>query len=155
MTMGLLDMFADEGSVEVKMGQFTALIKSLERSHLMAAAIERGMPLRYIQLMFTDSEADYEKDMDELEKYRASGITPENMAIIDDEYRKLSRHNAELMESVAELTKYATDCNEEIGRLKGRIRELEAGVAPPATGTPTHGVIEIHVPGDPGGHVQI
>lgn len=151
--MGLIDMFAEEGSVEVKMGQFAALIKSLERSHLMASAIEKGVPLRYIQLLFTDSEADYEKDMDELEKYRASGVTPENMAVIDEEYRKLSKHNAELMESVEKLTKYATDCNEEIGRLRDQIRDLRAGAA--AAAIPTPDIIGIRVPAAGSPDVQI
>ena len=89
--MGIEDLFKAEETVVVRLGYYTTLVRNMETLDTIREAMEKGVPLRYIQTLLTGKAPDYDCDLAELEAYRATGITPNRFKVIDEEYQ-----NAEL-----------------------------------------------------------
>ena len=109
--MGIEDLFKAEETVVVRLSYYTDLVKNTETLTMITEMMAHNVPLRYIQTLLTGKAPDYDCDLAELEAYRATGITPGRFKVIDEEYERLSRENAELKVKGQEL-------KEEVDRLK-------------------------------------
>ena len=103
--MGLMDLVQAEETVSIKVSEYRELIENnteLELFRKLYGGTASERLLRMLRAAY-ECAALTQDERDELEAYRASGITPDRFKVIDDEYQKLSKDNARLTDEKAWL----------------------------------------------------
>ena len=101
--MGLADLVRPEETVAVTISEYRELVKAKTTLKLARKIIKSGGAYEQVKVLLDNSGMEI-SDVQELEQYRASGITPDRMRVIDEEYCELSRRNAEAEGLIGGLT---------------------------------------------------
>ena len=102
--MGLADLVQAEETVSIKISEYRSLIEANTEMELLRHVSDGTAPEVYVRILRKGCDtAVIDADREELEAYRATGITPDRFQVIDEEYRKLSKDNARLTEEKAQL----------------------------------------------------
>ena len=102
--MGLADLVQAEETVSIKISEYRKLIENNTELDMLRQVSNGTAPEVYVRILRKGAEAALsDADREELEAYRATGITPDRFHVIDEEYRKLSKDNARLTEEKAQL----------------------------------------------------
>ena len=121
--MGLADLVKPEETVTVMISEYRDLVKAKTTLELTRKLMKSGGTCEQVKLLLNNSGMET-SDVQELEAYRASGITPDRMQIIDEEYQKLSKKNAEAKDTIASLTQRNAQLFDQIKELEGRYNDL-------------------------------
>lgn len=102
--MGLADLVQAEETVSIKISEYRELIENNTELDMLRQVSNGTAPEVYVRILRKGCETAFsEADREELKAYRETGITPDRFQVIDDEYRKLSKENAGLIEGAARL----------------------------------------------------
>lgn len=121
--MGLADLVKPEETVTVMISEYRDLVKAKTTLKLARKLIKSGGAYEQVKVLLDNSGMEI-SDVQELEAYRASGITPDRMQIIDEEYQKLSKKNAEAEGLIGGLTQRNAQLFDQVKELEGRYNNL-------------------------------
>lgn len=121
--MGLADLVRPEETVAVTISEYRELVKAKTTLKLARKLIKSGSAYEQVKMLLDNSGMEI-SDVQELEKYRASGITPDRMQIIDEEYQKLSKKNAEAEGTIDSLTQRNAQLFDQVKTLEERYNSL-------------------------------
>lgn len=121
--MGLADLVRPEETVAVTISEYRELVKAKTTLKLARKLIKSGSAYEQVKVLLDNSGMEI-SDVQELEKYRASGITPDRMQIIDEEYQKLSKKNAEAEGLIGGLTQRNAQLFDQVKTLKQNYADL-------------------------------
>lgn len=102
--MGLEDLVRAEETVSIKVSEYRKLIENNTELDMLRQVSNGTAPEVYVRILRKGCETAFsDADREELRAYRETGITPDRFQVIDEEYRKLSKENAGLIEGAARL----------------------------------------------------
>ena len=133
--MGLADLVRPEETVAVTISEYRELVKAKTTLKLARKIIKSGGAYEQVKVLLDNSGMEI-SDVQELEQYRASGITPDRMRVIDEEYCELSRRNAEAEGLIGGLTQRNAQLFDQVKTLEQNYANLlstttVAGIAEP------------------------
>lgn len=121
--MGLADLVRPEETVAVTISEYRELVKAKTTLKLARKLIKSGGAYEQVKVLLDNSGMEI-SDVQELEAYRASGITPDRMQIIDEEYQKLSKKNAEAEGTIDSLTQRNAQLFDQVKALEQKYANL-------------------------------
>ncbi len=124
--MGFADLVQAEETVSIKISEYRELIENNTELDMLRQVSNGTAPEVYVRILRKGAETAFnEADREELKAYRETGITPDRFQVIDEEYRKLSKENAGLIEGAARLKEENKQLSEDKARLFDQVVLLE------------------------------
>ena len=115
-----------EETVSIKISEYRKLIENNTELDMLRKVSNGTAPEVYVRILRKGCETAFsEADREELKAYRETGITPDRFQVIDDEYRKLSKENAGLIEGAARLKEENKQLSGDKARLFDQVVLLE------------------------------
>lgn len=124
--MGLADLVQAKETVSIKISEYRELIENNTELDMLRAVSNGTAPEVYVRILRKGCETAFsDADREELTAYRETGITPDRFQVIDEEYRKLSKDNAGLIEGAARLKEENKQLSGDKARLFDQVVLLE------------------------------
>lgn len=124
--MGFADLVQAEETVSIKISEYRELIENNAELDMLRAVSNGTAPEVYVRILRKGCETAFSNaDWEELKAYRETGITPDRFQVIDEEYRKLSKENAGLIEGAARLKEENKQLSGDKARLFDQVVLLE------------------------------
>ena len=124
--MGFADLVQAEETVSIKISEYRELIENNTELDMLRQVSNGTAPEVYVRILRKGCETAFsDADREELKAYRETGITPDRFQVIDEEYRKLSKENAGLIEGAARLKEENKQLSGDKARLFDQVVLLE------------------------------
>lgn len=124
--MGFADLVQAEETVSIKISEYRELIENNTELDMLRTVSNGTAPEVYVRILRKGCETAFsDADREELRAYRETGITPDRFQVIDEEYQKLSKENAGLIEGAARLKEENKQLSGDKARLFDQVVLLE------------------------------